>query len=61
LFVSSESLDWLFWQSNLIVGWLSLFVVIGGASHEGGRRIVAASGRGITRMVDAAHRGRLAR
>lgn len=56
LFVSSDALDWLFWQSNLIIGWLALFVVIGGAGYEGGRRVLAATGRGLARMVDASHR-----
>lgn len=55
MFGDSVELYWQFWRSNLLIGWLTFLVTIGGAGHEGARRILDNFRRGVARM---AHRAR---
>jgi hypothetical protein len=50
----SVAADYAFWQSQVLTGWLSLFVVIGGSTGDTGKRIVRGIWRRIANVAHAA-------
>lgn len=55
MFGDSMELDWQFWRSNLLIGWLTFLVMMGAASHEGGRRILDYLRGRLARMANRSH------
>jgi hypothetical protein len=56
----TEATDLLYWQVNVLLGWLTFAVLSGGATGERGRRVVTTMWRGLIGMVIPSHRGGVA-